>query len=115
MRNSTKCVNIEIGMPSVAVAEKRILFEISTAKRERVKVLKIIHGYGSTGVGGKLKGAAKKLLTQKKSEGIIKSFVSGEEWNIFNQAARDILVYCDDARKDSDLGACNLGITIVQL
>ncbi|NJD03868.1 MAG: Smr/MutS family protein [Ruminiclostridium sp.] len=115
MEKYIKCVNIENGMPAVTVAEKRILFEISTAKRERVKVLKIIHGYGSTGVGGKLKAAAARLLEQKQREGIIKSFVGGNEWDIFNQSARSILDSCDEARKDPDLGNYNAGITMVLL
>lgn len=115
MRSVIKCVNIESGMPTVDVAEKRVLFEISTAKREGIKVLKIIHGYGSTGVGGKLKGAVARLLSRKKNERIIKSFVCGDEWDIFNQSARSILEACDEARKDSDLGNYNPGITIVLL
>ena len=102
-------------MPMVSEAEKRILFEIVTAKREGVKVLKIIHGYGSTGVGGKLKTATARLLGQKQKEGMIKSFVRGDEWDIFNQSARVIMESCNEARKDSDLGNYNSGITMVLL
>lgn len=115
MRSIVKSINIEKGMPSVAVAEKRTSFEISTAKREGVKVLKVIHGYGSSGVGGKIKEAITKLLNQKKKEGIIKTFVIGEEWDIFNQSTRSILELCNEMRKDNDLGNHNLGITIVLL
>lgn len=115
MGKAIKCVNIESGMPTVTVAERKILFEISTAKREQVKVLKIIHGYGSSGVGGALKTAAGRLLAQKKKEGLIKSFVSGDEWNIFSQSARTIMESCEEARKDPDLGNYNSGVTLILL
>jgi hypothetical protein len=115
MRNKIMCVNIEAGMPTAAVAEKRTLFEISTAKRQGVKVLKIIHGYGSTGTGGKLKIEIQKLLAVKKKEGVIKAFVNGGDWDIFNQATRDLLDACNELRQDPDLGSHNNGITIVLL
>lgn len=115
MRNKIKCINIEAGMPTADVAEKRALFEISTAKREGIKVLKIIHGYGSTGTGGKLKDAIGRLLASKKREGVIKSFVNGGDWDIFNKSSRDILDSCNELRQDRDLGTYNPGITIVLL
>jgi hypothetical protein len=115
MKNKIKCVNIEAGMPTAAVAEKTALFEISTAKREGIKVLKIIHGYGSTGMGGKIKTEIGKLLALKKKEGLVKAFVNGGDWDIFNQSARDMLDACNELRQDSDLGNHNSGITIVLL
>lgn len=115
MRNKIKCVNIEVGMPTADVAEKKVLFEISTAKREGVKVLKIIHGYGSTGVGGKLKESIGKLLELKKKAGSIKAFVNGGDFDIFNQSTREILDACNELRQDKDLGNHNYGITILLL
>lgn len=108
-----KVINIEAGMPTVEVGQKRLYLEIVTAKRQGIKILKIIHGYGSSGVGGKLKKGILEFLAVKKKEGIIKAFVPGEDWSIFNKAARDILEQYHDLRKDNDLENCNLGITIV--
>lgn len=115
MKAKIKQVNIEAGMPTADVAEKRVQFEIVTAKREGVKVLKIIHGYGSSGVGGKLKGTVAKLLSNKKREGSIKAYINGSQWEIFNPEARSILDACEDLRRDADLGNHNQGITIVLL
>lgn len=115
MQKIIKSVNVEAGMPTVAVTVKRVAFEISTAKREGVAVLKIIHGYGSTGTGGRLKEAVTALLGQKKREGVIKAFVGGEDWDIFNAAARRILEACSAMGRDRDLGNHNQGITIVLL
>lgn len=108
-----KVINIETGMPTIEVGQKRLYLEIITARNQRIKALKVIHGYGSHGVGGKLKNGILQFLTVKKKDGLVKEFVPGEDWNIFNQAARDILEQCDDLRKDTDLGSSNPGITIV--
>jgi hypothetical protein len=115
MKAKIKQVNIEIGMPTADIAEKRVQFEISTAKREGVRVLKIIHGYGSSGVGGKLKNTVTRLLSVKKREGAVKAYINGGQWDIFNPETRSILDACEDLRRDSDLGNHNPGITIVLL
>jgi len=85
----------------------------SLAKNQGVKALKVIHGYGSSGVGGRLKRGILEFLAAKKKEGFIKAFVPDEDWSIFNQITRDILEQCNDLRKDNDLGNSNHGITIV--
>jgi hypothetical protein len=115
MKSKFKVINIEAGMPTVEVGRKRLYLEIVTARNQGIHFLKVIHSYGSTGVGGRLKRGILEYLALKKKEGFIKSFVPGEDWSIFNQAARDIMEQCDDLRKDSDLGNCNLGITIVTI
>lgn len=107
--------NIEAGMPTVAEAKKKLLYEISGSKKQGIIALKIIHGYGSSGIGGKLRVEMRKMLAQKKREGAIRSFVIGEEWSIFNQFTREILDHCKDLRQDSDLEKYNSGITVVLL
>lgn len=76
-------------------------------------MLKVIHGYGSSGVGGRLKKGILEYLAVKKKEGLIKDFVTGENWNIFNQVARDILEQYSELKNDRDLGNCNPGVTII--
>ena len=75
-----KVINIEADMPIVEVGQKRLYFEIITAKRQGIKALKVIHGYGSSGVGGRLKKGVLKFLAAKKKERLIKTFVPGEDW-----------------------------------
>ncbi len=109
----SKVVNIEAGMPTVEIGQKQLYFHIVTAKRQGIKVLKVIHGYGSTGVGGKLKKGVLEYLIVKKKEGFIKDFIPGENWDIFNQPSRDIIAVYKELKNDRDLGNCNPGITIV--
>ncbi len=48
-------VNIKSSFPVVEDAKKLLLGEITRARFERIAVLKIVHGYGSTGKGAKSK------------------------------------------------------------
>lgn len=89
--------------------------EIVTAKRLGAKAIKVIHGYGSTGKGGKLKKGVLEYLEQQKNKGFIKNFVPGDDWAIFNPTARAILDSYAELSKDSDLNRNNPGITIVLL
>jgi len=50
----TKTLNLKEFMPTVEQALKMIEIEIETAKKEGMKALKVVHGYGSSGVGEKL-------------------------------------------------------------
>jgi len=42
-------------------------------------VLSVIHGYGSTGVGGGIKEAVKKCLNENSMRGIVRMFVDEED------------------------------------
>ena len=41
-------------MPSVYEALQRLDLELASARRENARLLKIIHGYGSSGAGGEM-------------------------------------------------------------
>jgi hypothetical protein len=62
-------INIEFGMPTVDVAMPLLNERLRSLKKSGVKAVKIIHGYGSTGKGGRLRKATLLLLDElKKSE-----------------------------------------------
>lgn len=48
-------VNIEKGHPPVDEAMRRMVNGLTTAKREGIKSVVLIHGYGSSGEGGAIK------------------------------------------------------------
>jgi hypothetical protein len=108
-------VNLEECMPKVEQAKMRLDFAIQNGRARNVIVLKVIHGYGSSGVGGRIKIAVKETLTVRKRQGGIKLFVNGEDWTIFNEKTREILERCPSLRRDNDLENYNPGITIVML
>ena len=79
-----KTYNVEASFPALDEARRRVIEEIRTAKRKGVRVLKIIHGYGSSGKGGKLNFGLRKSFALRKKEGVIRDFIAGEDFSIFN-------------------------------
>jgi len=88
---------------------------LADAKRAGRTLLKLIHGYGSTGVGGDIRIAVQKRLHELKRDGQIRTFIFGEEWGASNTQAWELLNAHPGLKQDADLGRRNQGITIVQL
>jgi hypothetical protein len=107
-----KIVNIEAGMPTVEEARQVLLAEVKQAKASGVKALKIIHGYGSSGKGGALRGALRSSLLRRKKEGLVTRVIFGEKWSVFEEDARYAIEHCPDLKSDRDLNRSNEGITI---
>lgn len=108
-------INIKADMPATSDAIRRITYHLHNSKRLGFKALKIIHGYGSTGAGGKIKVRARKYLDEQKCRGAIKGYVPGENFSIFDEDTRSAFAACSDLRNDPDLERHNNGITIVIL
>jgi len=102
-------------MPTVDDAIRRITYNIKNAGAFGVTVIKIIHGYGSTGKGGGIRTEARKYLERQKKNGQIKDYITGETFSIFDEATRKAFQICDELRRDSDLERHNNGITLVIL
>ena len=110
-----RTVNIEAGWPTLDEARRQVLEEIRRAKRERVRVLKIIHGYGSSGKGGTLCFGLRKYFQLRKKEGVIVDFIPGEKFSIFHRTTLDLLESVPEVRGDPDLDATNEGVTVLWL
>jgi hypothetical protein len=108
-------VNIKADLPTSNDAIRRITFQIATSKRLGAAALKIIHGYGSTGTGGKIRTEARRYLEGQKRKNAIRDYIYGEDFSIFNDSTRQAFLVCGDLRRDSDLERHNNGITIVIL
>ena len=110
-----KTVILKEGMPSVEQARARLHGEIQSAQHSGVKVLKLVHGYGSTGVGGDLRIALQSTLRQMATKGEIRDCIYGENWRTSDERAWDLLKQLPELKADSDLGKGNRGITLVLL
>ena len=108
-------INIEYGMPTVDVAMPLLAERLRSLKKSGVKAVKIIHGYGSTGKGGRLRKATLTLLDQMKTSGAIRDFVIGEQWSKFELRTLTLIDKIPQLYKDQDLERYNRGITIVFL
>jgi hypothetical protein len=101
--------NVEAGLPTLDEARRLVIEEIKQTKRAGARVLKVIHGYGSSGRGGALCVGLRKSFGLRKKEGMIKDFVSREDLSIFNEAMLDLLEAVPKLRGDPDLGATKGG------
>ena len=110
-----KILNLKENSPTVEQALAIMEIEINSCKAEGVKVIKIIHGYGSHGVGGIICYNVRKKLLQLKKQKVIKDFMLGQEWDMSNAKCIEILTDLKDCFGDEDLGHSNPGITIVVL
>jgi hypothetical protein len=108
-----KTCNVEASFPSLDEARRVVIEEIRIAKREGVRVLKIIHGYGSSGKGGKLNFGLRKSFALRKKEGVIRDFIAGEDFSIFNDTVLNLLEAVPELRGDPDLNATNEGVTLL--
>jgi hypothetical protein len=105
--------NLEDGMPSVSQALTRLTTELGKAKGRDLKVLKIIHGYGSSGVGGDLRIAIQSTLRQMVQRGDISMCIYGENWRSSDDDAWNLVKRFPSLKHDSDFGRNNKGITLV--
>src|SRR5260221_6218892 len=108
-----KTFNVEADFTTLEEARRMVIEEIKRAKREGVKVLKVIHGYGASGAGGKLCVGLRKSFGLRKKEKVIKDFVAGEDFSIFDDTTLSLLEAVPELRGDPDLNSTNEGITIL--
>ena len=108
-------INIKRDWPTADVAKERLRDEIARAKRQGVKVLKIIHGYGSKGVGGVLREELRDLLLAMQKVGTVRQVLYGENFNMFERATADLTAAHPELLKDRDYNHRNKGVTIVTL
>jgi hypothetical protein len=110
-----KTVMLKDGMPSVEQARAKLHSELQSARQSGVKVLKVVHGYGSSGVGGDLRIALQATLRQMVTKREIRECVYGEKWRKSDERSWELLKSMPELKDDSDLGRGNKGITIIVL
>jgi hypothetical protein len=110
-----KSVSLKEDMPSVQEALSRLDRELALARSEGYALVKFIHGYGSTGVGGEIRIAVQKQLREMNDHGQIRTCIFGENWAKSDEQTWKLLGTYPDLKQDHDLGRNNLGITMVVL
>jgi hypothetical protein len=102
-------------MPTVSESLQHLDRELVRARQAGCKVLKLIHGYGSSGAGGEIRIAAQKRLAEMTNRGEIRACIFGEDWTKSDERAWALIRAHSELKQDVDLGRRNLGITIVVL
>jgi hypothetical protein len=102
-------------MPTVSEALQQLDRELARARQAGCGVVKLVHGYGSTGAGGEIRSAAQRRLMEMKSRGEIRACIFGESWAKSDEQAWALISARPELKQDHDLGRRNQGITIVVL
>ena len=93
--------NVKADLPTVELALANIEIE-----------LKVIHGYGSSGVGGEIKHALNNWLKIKKRQGLFLDYVKGEELAT-SKKQKKFKEICPELMGDFELYFSNPGVTLI--
>jgi hypothetical protein len=88
---------------------------IQEMRVSRAKAVKLIHGYGSSGRGGKIRIGVRDKLAAMKRKRLIKDYIPGEDFGPTDAASRKLAEQDKTVTRDPDYGRMNHGITIVVL
>lgn len=106
-------INLEEGMPTCDEAMERLKSSITLAKRSKYKCALVIHGYGSSGKGGVIRGKARQWLDAQVRNGTVKAVVRGEDFDVLNAKARELKAGFPEL--ESLYRVTNHGVTVVEL
>ncbi len=110
-----KTINLEQGLPTVDQALNRLQQEVSAARLEQIRLLTLIHGYGSSGKGGSIRQECRKLLDYLLNSGDICAVIYGENFNRRHGFVKQLLRRFPRLATHPHLNNRNRGITLVQL
>ncbi len=108
-------INLKYDMPTVQEAVERLHIELQIGKASGEEFVKFIHGYGSSGLGGRIRAAVHKELRKKQQNGEIKGFAAGEAFHPFDNAVQKMVAQNATVARDKDFAKDNVGITVVHL
>ena len=108
-------LNLEDGMPIVEEAIRRMSMGIQEMRVSGIRAVKLIHGYGSTGTGGKIRIGIRRELSTMKKRKLIRDFIPGENFGPFDETSRKMTERNRAIARDPDYGRSNHGITIVMI
>lgn len=106
-------IDVKSDMQTCAMAVAQLENEIDACKLGGFSVLKVIHGYGSHGVGGAIKKDIHARLKQLKAQKQISDFIPCETWTPNNPKRAMAIKFSNELLADSDLYMLNSGVTVV--
>lgn len=112
---SVRSINLKEGLPTVAGALAKLKRELNEAKSERRKLVRIIHGYGSSGVGGEIRVGVRKQLQAMLSAKKIQGFLPGDDYSDRTNAGAGLIARHPELKRTLRTDKHNPGITFVEL
>ncbi|GBE29973.1 smr domain protein [bacterium BMS3Bbin04] len=110
-----RTINIKENLPTATEARERMRKEIQSARQAKIRVIKLIHGYGSSGKGGVLRQKLRHSLRKMEKAGEVEHVMIGEEFHLESEDGRFFLKRYPELTSDSDYNHNNPGITLIAL
>ena len=107
-------LDVEAGLPTVAEALHRLEAQLDRARAEGVRVVRVIHGWGSTGGGGRIRTAARAWLRKQHDDRRIRALLLGDHYTHTTPEGRDFLRRHPVLRTTERSDRENPGITFVE-
>lgn len=102
-------------MPLVSEAISALEAKIKSSRSKGVYVIKVIHGYGSSGKGGAIKEAVLSRLFTMREQGLIKNYQTGEEYFQFAGGRNYLLRKYPELKETWNADRGNKGMTLIEL
>ncbi len=109
-------INIELHMPTVDEALERFYHQLEKIQGAGIKMVRVIHGHGSSGVGGRIRVAFREAMMHGRWSHIIRGVYLGEELSLNAQGLAEFTQNHPSLRKEltHDMMG-NPGITLLVL
>jgi hypothetical protein len=108
-------LDIESGLPTVEEALRRLATQLDRARGDGVRVVRVIHGWGSsTGGGGKIRAAARQWLQRQLEQRRIRSVFLGDHYTHTSPEGRDFIRRHPALRPSERTDRENPGITFIE-
>ena len=107
-------VNLEEGRPYVEEALRHMDRRLYEARKDGISVVRLIHGYGSSGTGGAIKQGVRTELAIALRLGTIKQYVGGEDYH-HAEVGRQLRSRFPELKDCLRTDQGNPGITLVEV
>ena len=84
-------LNLEISLPTVQQAIQKFDGVLEELNGTAIAIVKVIHGYGSSGKGGRIKEAIRQELIYQKRQHLIDSYYAGEDLKPGKESYHELL------------------------
>ncbi len=110
-----RIINIEYGRPTVEQALAKLARELERAKNDEISVITVIHGYGASGKGGRIRAECRKMLDFYKEHNTIRSYIAGELFSKKTGVTRALLRRLPLLLQNDNLNKKNKGVSIIEM
>jgi DNA-nicking Smr family endonuclease len=114
-RSAVAVIDLEHGHLTVRDALLKLDARIASERMLGTKVLKVIHGWGSSGRGGAIKNSLPAHLDSLKKRGQIRAYIRGEAYDQFTEDGRRLVRQHKQLHQSFQSDVGNPGITLVIL